>query len=97
MPGPLARVFRVFDGTGEEGYYRGNAPEGVLKLPNFKDMITSITNYFKDVRAEMKHVSWPSRKLTIAYTVVVVILSLATAVYLGLLDYGFSALIKQII
>lgn len=57
----------------------------------------SIINYFKDVRAEMKHVSWPSRRLTVAYTIVVIILSLATAVYLGLLDYAFSAVIKQII
>lgn len=54
-------------------------------------------NYFKDVRAEMKHVSWPSRRLTITYTIVVVGLSLATAVYLGLLDFVFSGFIKQLI
>lgn len=53
--------------------------------------------YFKDVRAEMKHVSWPSRRLTIMYTLVVLVISIATAVYLGLLDYLFSAVIKQII
>ncbi len=53
--------------------------------------------YFKDVRAEMKHVSWPSRRLTIVYTIVVVAISLATAVYLGLLDYAFSNFIKAII
>ncbi len=53
--------------------------------------------YFKDVRAEMKHVSWPSRRLTIMYTVVVIAISLATAVYLGLLDYVFSSFIKAII
>ncbi len=53
--------------------------------------------YFKDVRAEMKHVSWPSTRLTITYTAVVVLVSLATAVYLGLLDYVFSFVIKTII
>lgn len=57
----------------------------------------SITNYFKDVRAEMKHVSWPSRRLTVTYTLVVIAISLGTAVYLGLLDYLFSAVIKHII
>lgn len=46
-------------------------------------------NYFKDVRAEMKHVSWPSRQTTIAYTIVVIIVSVLTALYLGLLDYIF--------
>ncbi len=54
-------------------------------------------NYFREVRAEMKHVSWPSRRLTVMYTIVVVAISLGTAVYLGLLDYVFSAIIKQII
>lgn len=54
-------------------------------------------NYFKDVRAEMKHVSWPSRRLTITYTVVVIAISVATAVYLGLLDFVFSGFIKQLI
>ncbi|MDB5225604.1 MAG: Protein translocase subunit SecE [Candidatus Adlerbacteria bacterium] len=54
-------------------------------------------NYFRDVRAEMKHVSWPSRNLTIAYTAVVVIVSVVTALYLGLLDFVFRFGIEQII
>lgn len=57
----------------------------------------AITNYIKDVRAEMKHVSWPSRRLTTIYTIVVVVISLAVAAYLGALDYIFSAVIKAII
>jgi preprotein translocase subunit SecE len=54
-------------------------------------------NYFKEVRAEMKHVSWPTRRQTVVYTLVVIAVSLVTAVYLGLLDYLFSYVIKQII
>ena len=54
-------------------------------------------NYFRDVRAEMKHVSWPSRQLTITYTLVVVAVSLITALYLGLLDYAFRLIIEKII
>lgn len=54
-------------------------------------------NYFKDVRAEMRHVSWPTRRQAVVYTGVVIAVSLATAVYLGLLDYVFSLVIKQII
>lgn len=57
----------------------------------------AITDYFKDVRAEMRHVSWPSRRTTILYTAVVIGVSLGVAVYLGLLDYVFSAVLKHII
>lgn len=45
----------------------------------------------------MRHVSWPSRRTAIVYTVVVIIVSLATAVYLGLWDYLFSAVLQKII
>jgi preprotein translocase SecE subunit len=54
-------------------------------------------NYIKEVRAEMKHVSWPSRTQTIMYTVVVVAVSLFTAIYLGAWDYLFAALITKIV
>ena len=54
-------------------------------------------NYFKDVRAEMRHVSWPTRSQTIAYTAVVILVSLGIAVYLGLLDYLFTIIIRYAI
>ncbi|MGC9602361.1 MAG: preprotein translocase subunit SecE [Minisyncoccia bacterium] len=54
-------------------------------------------NYFKEVRAEMRHVTWPTRNQAIVYTIVVIAVSLATAVYLGLLDYVFDAVVKYII
>jgi len=57
----------------------------------------SITSYFKEVRAEMKHVSWPGRRMVIVYTAVVIGISLGVAIYLGLLDYIFAAVIKKII
>lgn len=53
--------------------------------------------YFKDVRGELKHVSWPTRQQTILYTIVVVAVSLAAAAYLGAWDYVFSTFIRQII
>ncbi len=53
--------------------------------------------YFKDVRAEMKHVTWPSRTQTAVYTAVVIGISVAVAIYLGLLDYVFSGFIKLIV
>lgn len=45
----------------------------------------------------MKHVSWPSRNQTVVYTAVVIGVSLATAVYLGLWDYVLTALLQKII
>ena len=57
----------------------------------------SITTYFKEVRAEMKHVSWPTRRMVVVYTAVVIGISIGVAIYLGLLDYVFAELIKKVI
>ena len=54
-------------------------------------------SYFKEVRSEMRHVSWPSRRQAGIYTAVVILVSLVTAAYLGLLDYVFAAAVRHII
>ncbi len=54
-------------------------------------------NYFKEVRGEMKHVSWPTQRQALVYTIVVILVSLITALYLGLWDYAFSLIIKKVI
>ncbi len=46
--------------------------------------------YFREARMELEKVSWPSRKDTIMYSSIVLILSLATAVFIGALDLGLS-------
>lgn len=51
-------------------------------------------SYIKDTMGEMKHVRWPSKKQTFVYTILVVIVSLFTAAYLGVLDHLFSSFIK---
>ena len=54
-------------------------------------------NYLKEVRSEIRHVSWPTRTQTIIYTGVVIAVSLATAFYLGLWDYLFSLVIQRLV
>ena len=56
-----------------------------------------IAEYIKETRAELKHVTWPTRKQAILYTVVVIAISLVTAFYLGAFDYLFTALLKLVI
>jgi len=59
--------------------------------------MNGILTYIREVRAEMKHVSWPTRNQAVVYTIVVVAVSFATAAYLGLWDYVFGAVIKSIV
>lgn len=46
---------------------------------------------------EMKQVTWPTRKQTINFTIIVIIVSIIIAAYLGFFDYLFSAILKYFI
>jgi preprotein translocase subunit SecE len=52
-----------------------------------------IGEYIKETKAEMSHVSWPTRKQAISYTIMVIGVSVITALLLGLFDYIFSRLL----
>lgn len=52
--------------------------------------MNKIIEYIKEVIAEAHHVTWPTRKQTIFFTIAVLIISILVAYYLGLLDYLFA-------
>jgi len=56
-----------------------------------------IIDYIKDTRGELKHVSWPTKKQTIWFTAIVIVISVITAFFLGLFDFIFSLGLDNII
>lgn len=50
----------------------------------------SLIQYIKDTQGELRHVAWPTQLQTIVYTILVALLSIAVALYLGLFDYIFT-------
>jgi preprotein translocase subunit SecE len=59
--------------------------------------IGQIKDFFREVRIELKKVTWPSRKETIAATVMVIFLSVVVAFFLGLLDVGLAKAVGTIL
>jgi preprotein translocase subunit SecE len=57
----------------------------------------SIATFLKDTKNEMRHVVWPSRNRTIAYTIIIIVLSLVLGYILSGLDLGFQALVGHFI
>jgi preprotein translocase subunit SecE len=56
-----------------------------------------LTEYIKETRAEMVHVSWPSRKQAISYAVAVIAVSIGTALILALFDFIFGKLLTLVV
>lgn len=63
-------------------------------MEKFKGLVQKISQFFREVRVEMKKVTWPSRKETLASTSVVLITVILMAFFLGIVDLGLSRLIK---
>jgi preprotein translocase subunit SecE len=59
--------------------------------------LLKILKFFKESKSELKKVKWPTFKETLQYTLIVIIISLVVAAYLGGLDYIFSLLLRKFI
>jgi preprotein translocase subunit SecE len=56
-----------------------------------------VINYIKDTKGELKHVSWPTRKQTIAFSLIVILISVVTAALLGFFDFIFSQFLEKFV
>ncbi len=52
--------------------------------------MNNLIQYFKETRAELDHVNWPTQRTTVIFTLLVIAFSAIVGVYLSLLDYGFT-------
>jgi preprotein translocase subunit SecE len=55
------------------------------------------TTFLSEVWAEMKKVHWPSRKETYAATVVVLVVTMIVAAFLGTVDLALSYLVRGVL
>ena len=53
--------------------------------------------FLREVKTELKKVTWPSRKDTLSGTAVVLVAVFIIALFLGVVDSGLSALIKELL
>lgn len=57
-------------------------------------MISKIKSFFQESIQELKRVDWPTRQETTRLTIIVIIISLAVAIFLGALDFAFTRLLQ---
>lgn len=55
----------------------------------------SIFTFLAEAKVELSRVNWPNRKQILRYTVLVIVISLVVAMFLGSLDLLFSALVEK--
>jgi preprotein translocase subunit SecE len=68
--------------------------KGTDKGPN---AFQNAAEFLREVKVELKKVTWPTRKQTTGTTVVVIIFVFIVAVFLGLFDYSLSKLVQVVL
>jgi len=53
--------------------------------------------FLKEVQAELKKVVWPTREQTLRLTALVIGVSLAVGLYVGILDYVLTKLVGMVV
>ncbi len=76
-------------------------PTGIVKkvIPENKvgNILDKGIQFLREVKVELKKVTWPSRKQTMGSTAVVIILVIIISFYLGVVDLGLSGLIRVVL
>jgi preprotein translocase subunit SecE len=59
--------------------------------------MSRVSEYLKDTKGELKHVTWPAKKQAIVFTVVIIVFSFVVAAFLGAFDLLFTQILKSFI
>ena len=62
-----------------------------------KNFIDKSLQFLREVKVELKKVTWPSRKQTMGSTVVVLVIVTIISLFLGVVDAGLSGLIRAVL
>jgi len=62
-----------------------------------KDWATRSKQFYRDVRSEMKKVTWPGRQEVMGTTIVVVVAVFFFGIYLGIVDYLLAVGLERVL
>jgi preprotein translocase, SecE subunit, bacterial len=66
-------------------------------MERIKIIFQKVIQFLSEAKTELKKVTWPSPKQTLASTSVVIIIVFIIAIYLGIVDYVLAKLVKYIL
>jgi len=66
-------------------------------MDKIKAFFTDTIQFFREVKVELQKVTFPTRQETVGSTLVVLVLTVIVAAYLGFSDWVLSAIVKMIL
>jgi preprotein translocase subunit SecE len=66
-------------------------------MDKVKQMYEKIVQFLKEAKVELKKVTWPTPKQTLASTSVVIIVVILVSIFLGIVDFGLAKVIRLVL
>ncbi len=66
-------------------------------VPTEPNVFQKAIEFLREVKVELKKVTWPTRKQTTGTTIVVIIFVFVVSAFLGLFDLGLSKLVQVVL
>jgi preprotein translocase subunit SecE len=66
-------------------------------MEKVKEVMQKIIQFIKEAKIELKKVTWPTPKQTLASTAVVIIIVFIVSIYLGIVDFVLAKLVKFVL
>ena len=63
-------------------------------MDKIKPLFEKVKLFLKAAKIELKKVTWPTPKQTLASTSVVIIVVMIVSIFLGIVDFGISKIIR---
>lgn len=78
-------------------FKKSSTPDKAKSLTTEPNIVQKSVQFLREVKIELKKVTWPTRKQTLGSTVVVIVLVVIISLFLGLVDVSLSKLIQAIL
>ncbi len=66
-------------------------------MDKIKELAAKIKQFLREVRVELRKVTWPSFKGAMASTSVVIVVVVIVSIFLGVVDFGLTRIIRLIL
>ncbi|MDP2267694.1 MAG: preprotein translocase subunit SecE [Deltaproteobacteria bacterium] len=66
-------------------------------MVKLNEILVRVKRFLSEAKAELKKVTWPTRKQALASTAVVIVVVIIVSVFLSLVDLGLTKIIKLIL
>jgi preprotein translocase subunit SecE len=66
-------------------------------MDKVKQTFERIVQFLKEAKVELKKVTWPTPKQTLASTSVVIIVVIVVSIFLGIVDFGLAKVIRLVL